>query len=50
MKVGDISAGAKEWDRPTLEAALAYEQANANRKGALAALEGALAKEAHHGS
>jgi large subunit ribosomal protein L21 len=45
MKVGDISAGAKEWDRPTLEAALAYEQANANRKGALAALEGALAKE-----
>jgi large subunit ribosomal protein L21 len=45
MKVGDVSAGAKEWDKATLEAALAYEQANANRKGALAALEGALAKE-----
>ena len=46
MKVGDVSSGAKEWDRPTLEAALAYEQANANRKGAISALESALAKEA----
>jgi large subunit ribosomal protein L21 len=46
MKVGDVSAGAKEWDRATLEAALAYEQANANRKGAISALESALAKEA----
>jgi large subunit ribosomal protein L21 len=45
MKVGDIAAGAKEWDRPALEAALAFEQGNANRKGAVAALEGALAKE-----
>jgi large subunit ribosomal protein L21 len=46
MKVGDVAAGAKEWDRATLEAALAYEQANANRKGAISALESALAKEA----
>jgi large subunit ribosomal protein L21 len=45
MKVGDVTAGSKDWDRPTLEAALAYEQANANRKGAIAALESALAKE-----
>jgi large subunit ribosomal protein L21 len=45
MKVGDVSAGAKDWDRATLEAALAYEQANANRKGAVSALESALAKE-----
>jgi large subunit ribosomal protein L21 len=45
MKVGDVAAGAKEWDSPTLEAAVAYERENANRKGALAALEGALAKE-----
>lgn len=45
MKVGDVSSGAKEWDRATLEAALAYEQANANRKGAISALESALAKE-----
>jgi large subunit ribosomal protein L21 len=50
MKVGDVSAGAKEWDRPTLEAALAYEQSNANRKGAIAALESALAKEDENGS
>jgi large subunit ribosomal protein L21 len=46
LKVGDVAAGAKEWDRATLEAALAYEQANANRKGAISALESALAKEA----
>jgi large subunit ribosomal protein L21 len=45
MKVGDVAAGAKEWDTATLEAALAYEKDNANRKGAISALEGALAKE-----
>jgi large subunit ribosomal protein L21 len=46
MTVAQISAGAKTWNRPQLEAALAYEQANAARKGALAALESALkAKE-----
>jgi large subunit ribosomal protein L21 len=45
MKVGDVTAGAKEWDRATLEAALAYEQANANRKGAVSALESALKKD-----
>jgi large subunit ribosomal protein L21 len=50
MKVGDVSAGAKEWDRPALEAALAYEQANAARKGAISALESALAKEDEDGS
>ncbi len=46
MKVSDVSAGAKEWDRATLEAALAYEREHANRKGAVSALESALAKEA----
>jgi large subunit ribosomal protein L21 len=45
LKVGEVAAGAKDWDRPALEAALAYEHANANRKGAIAALESALAKE-----
>jgi hypothetical protein len=45
MKVGDVTAGAKDWDRATLEAALEYEQANANRKGAVTALETALKKE-----
>jgi large subunit ribosomal protein L21 len=44
MKVGDVTAGAKTWDRPLLEAALAYEQGHAARKGAVAAIESALAK------
>jgi large subunit ribosomal protein L21 len=42
LTVAAITAGAKSWSQPELEAALAYEQANAKRKGALAALEGAL--------
>ena len=46
MTVAQVSAGAKTWNRTLLEAALAYEQAHAARKGALAALESALkAKE-----
>ena len=43
MTVAEIREGAAKWRRPQLEAALAYEQANAARKGALAALESALA-------
>ena len=42
MTVAQVSAGAKTWNRPMLEAALAYEQAHAARKGAIAALESAL--------
>jgi large subunit ribosomal protein L21 len=45
MTVAQVSDGAKQWNRPILEAALEYEQAHANRKGALAALESALAKK-----
>ena len=46
MTVAQMSEGAKTWNRPMLEAALAYEQAHAARKGALSALESALkAKE-----
>ncbi len=46
MTVAQVAEGAKTWNRPMLEAALAYEQAHAARKGALAALESALkAKE-----
>ena len=33
------------WNRPMLEAALEYEQAHAERKGAIAALESALAEK-----
>src|SRR5829696_7932560 len=47
MTVAQVSEGAKTWNRPLLEAALAYEQEHAGRKGAIAALESALAaKEA----
>ena len=48
MTVADIAAEAPGWRRPNLEAALEYEHANAKRKGAIAALESALAdKESH---
>jgi large subunit ribosomal protein L21 len=43
MTVAQVTEGSKTWNRPMLEAALAYEQAHANRKGAIAALEHALA-------
>lgn len=43
MTVAQISEGSKSWNRPMLEAALEYEQANAKRKGAISALEHALA-------
>src|SRR3954451_1540274 len=45
MTVAQIAESASDWRRPNLEAALEYEQANANRKGALAALEAALAEK-----
>ena len=45
LTVPGISAGAKTWNRPMLEAALEYEQAHAKRKGAVAALEAAIAKK-----
>ena len=43
LTVAQISEESKSWNRPMLEAALEYEQANAKRKGALSALESALA-------
>ena len=46
LTVAQVAEGAKTWNRPMLEAALEYEQANAARKGAISALESALkAKE-----
>jgi large subunit ribosomal protein L21 len=46
LTVAAVSDSAKTWNRPMLEAALAYEQAHAARKGAISALEAALsAKE-----
>ena len=43
MTVAEIKSGSTEWNRPMLTAALEYEHAHANRKGAVAALESALA-------
>jgi large subunit ribosomal protein L21 len=43
LTVAEIKARSAEWNRPMLQAALEYEQAHGNRKGALAALEAALA-------
>jgi large subunit ribosomal protein L21 len=43
LKVTEIAEAAGGWNRPMLEAALEYEQAHGKRKGALAALESALA-------
>lgn len=43
LTVAQISEAAPTWRRPQLEAALEYEQGHANRKGAVAALESALA-------
>jgi large subunit ribosomal protein L21 len=45
MTVAEIKSGASEWNRPMLEAALEYERAHAERKGAIAALESALAEK-----
>ena len=42
MSIAEIKEHVSTWRRPNIEAALEYELANANRKGALAALESAL--------
>ena len=49
MTVVQIAEAAPGWRRPNLEAALEYEREHASRKGALAALERAIAeKEGEH--
>jgi large subunit ribosomal protein L21 len=45
LTVAQIKEQSEGWNRPMLEAALEYEQAHAQRKGALAALEAALAEK-----
>jgi ribosomal protein L21 len=48
MTVAEINEHASSWRKPNIEAALEYEREHANRKGAIAALEHALAdKESH---
>jgi large subunit ribosomal protein L21 len=48
LTVAQIAEQASSWRRPNLEAALEHEQANANRKGAIAALEAALKEKESH--
>jgi large subunit ribosomal protein L21 len=48
MTVAEIAEQASGWRRPNIEAALEYERENANRKGAIAALESALAEKESH--
>jgi large subunit ribosomal protein L21 len=43
MTVAEIKTAAAEWNARMLEAALEYEQAHGKRKGALAAIESAIA-------
>ena len=43
LTVAQVKQGSEEWNRPMLEAALAYEQEHGHRKGAIAAIESALA-------
>jgi large subunit ribosomal protein L21 len=43
LTVAEVKEGTEHWNRPMLEAALAYEQEHGQRKGAIAALESALA-------
>lgn len=45
LTVAEIKAGVGAWDRDAVAAALAYEQEHGKRKGAIAALESALAEE-----
>jgi large subunit ribosomal protein L21 len=45
LTVAQIKEQSSGWNRPMLEAALEYEQAQGKRKGALAALDSALAEK-----
>jgi large subunit ribosomal protein L21 len=44
MTIADIKAASGDWDASSIAAALAHEQEHSKRKGALAALESALAQ------
>jgi large subunit ribosomal protein L21 len=48
MTIAEIQENVSSWRRPNIEAALEYEKANAHRKGAIAALDAALAEKESH--
>jgi|SRR5262245_38471730 len=45
MTIAELKAASAEWDAAAITAALAYEQEHGKRKGAIAALESALAQQ-----
>jgi large subunit ribosomal protein L21 len=45
LTVAQVKEQSADWNRPMLEAALEYEQAHGKRKGAIAALQSALAEK-----
>jgi large subunit ribosomal protein L21 len=45
MTIAELKAASAEWDAAAIAAALAYEQEHGKRKGAIAALESALAQQ-----
>jgi len=45
MTIAELKAASAGWDAPAIAAALAYEQEHGQRKGAIAALESALAQQ-----
>jgi large subunit ribosomal protein L21 len=47
LTVAEVKEHSETWNRPMLEAALAYEQEHGQRKGAIAAIESALAAKEH---
>jgi large subunit ribosomal protein L21 len=48
MTIAEIEEHVSSWRRPNIEAALEHEREHANRKGAIAALESALAEKEQH--
>jgi large subunit ribosomal protein L21 len=50
LTVADINEKSKRWKLEQLEAALEFERAHANRKGAIAALESAIAAKQEKGT
>lgn len=45
LTIAQLKGAAQDWDAEGLRAALEYEQSRSNRKGAIAALESAIAKK-----
>jgi large subunit ribosomal protein L21 len=48
MTVAEINEAVSDWRRPNIEAALEYEREHGKRKGAISALEHALAEKEEH--